>query len=746
ALNIHESGSVYFKLVSSNGLEKVVVGKTLDVSDQNITNVGDIALDSISADASSIAINLTDNQSSALDITQSTNSYLKFVTTDSSERIIVGKKLTPADNSGLEIAINDDLATALNIHESGSVYFKLVSSNGLEKVVVGKTLDVSDNNITNVGDIALDSITADGTSIAINLTDNQASALDITEGANSYLKFVTTDSSEKVIVSKTLQVNDGSNNPVFSVNNSNGNTVIAGNLTINGTTTTVNSTTVTIDDPIFTLGGDGVALTNDSKDRGIEFKWNDGTSAITPDTMINSSTYYIVTLGNTDFTQIGAASNTVGLSFVYNGSLSQAGTTGTAVISTALKTGFFGYDNSSSAFTFIQDATNSSEVFSGDVGNVVFGSGTFKGTVSLQTFGGLERAVYNPVTGLTLKNSNDFSITSDANGNTSVFSVIGATGNTTIKGTLDLNEGNITNVGSIALDSISADATSIAINLTDNQASALDITESTNSYLKFVTTNASEKVVVGKTLDVSDNNITNVGDIALDSISADASSIAINLTDNQASALDITQSTNSYLKFVTTDSSEKVIVGKDLEVSANSSILIKKATTATDPLIVLNSDTTLVANAQTAVVASVERGSNATSDAQIIWDEDYLAWKLQNHLSEQKIIQTKSPVDATITTSNTALSANTPDELEKVYLVANSNTAIDITLFEIGNLTDYTGYKVIIKKIDSGTGAITVKPYTGNTVDGANSSTGVTISTGYGSLTLIAYGSAWYVL
>ena len=207
--------------------------------------------------ANTIAINLTDNQASALDITQSTNSFLKFVTTDFAERIVIGQKLTPADNSGLEIAINDNLASALNIHESGQVYLKLISSNSAEKVVVGKTLDVSEQNIINVGDIALDSISADNNTIAINLTDNQASALDITESTNSYLKFITTEGSEKVVVGKDLQ--------------------LSGNLTVNGTTTTVNSTTVTIDDPIFTLGGDTPPLTDDNKDRGIEFKWYNGT-------------------------------------------------------------------------------------------------------------------------------------------------------------------------------------------------------------------------------------------------------------------------------------------------------------------------------------------------------------------------------------------------------------------------------------------------------------------------------------
>ena len=63
-------------------------------------------------------------------------------------------------------------------------------------------LNVNEGNIVNVGDIALDSISADNNTISINLTDNQASSLDIAEGANSYLKFVTTDAGEKGSFSK----------------------------------------------------------------------------------------------------------------------------------------------------------------------------------------------------------------------------------------------------------------------------------------------------------------------------------------------------------------------------------------------------------------------------------------------------------------------------------------------------------------------------------------------------------------
>ena len=89
---------------------------------------------------------------------------------------------------------------------------------------------------------------------------------------------------------------------------------VGGNLIVNGTTTTVNSTTVTIDDPIFTLGGDTAPGSDDNKDRGIEFRYHNGSTA---------------------------------------------------------KLGFFGFDDSTGKFTFIPDATNSSEVFSGTAGTIV---------------------------------------------------------------------------------------------------------------------------------------------------------------------------------------------------------------------------------------------------------------------------------------------------------------------------------------------------------------------------------------
>ena len=56
--------------------------------------------------------------------------------------------------------------------------------------------------------------------------------------------------------------------------------VIQGNLTVHGTTTEVKSTTVTVEDPIFTVG----EASADSLDRGISFKYTQGTDGTSPGT------------------------------------------------------------------------------------------------------------------------------------------------------------------------------------------------------------------------------------------------------------------------------------------------------------------------------------------------------------------------------------------------------------------------------------------------------------------------------
>jgi len=116
----------------------------------------------------------------------------------------------------------------------------------------------------------------------------------------------------------TIYTTDGSNTLYLDpapMNNTGGVVVIKGDLQVDGTTTTINSTQVTIDDPIFVLGGDQEPTADDNLDRGIEFKW-------------------------------------------FNGSA---------------KLGFFGFDDSANEFIFIPDATDTAGVITGTNGNAVFG-------------------------------------------------------------------------------------------------------------------------------------------------------------------------------------------------------------------------------------------------------------------------------------------------------------------------------------------------------------------------------------
>ena len=188
---------------------------------------------------------------------------------------------------------------------------------------------------------------------------------------------------------------------------------VTGNLTVNGTTTTVNSTVSTLVDPVFTLGtatGGTNPGTDDNKDRGIEFKYFSGTA----------------------------------------------------------KTGFFGFDDSTGFFTFIPDAANSSEVFSGTTG--VIDATRITGTAAAWT---------NPIT---------FSLGGDLSGSVS----FSGTGNTTLTATIAAN--------SVALgtDTTGQYASTIAISgsgITATTAAGDDGTAYT-IYSSAVSTNTASSIVL----------------------------------------------------------------------------------------------------------------------------------------------------------------------------------------------------------------------------------------------------------
>ena len=200
-----------------------------------------------------------------------------------------------------------------------------------------------------------------------------------------------------------------------------GNVAVGGTLTVNGTTTTVNSTTVTVDDPIFTLGGDTAPGSDDNKDRGIEFRYHTGSAA---------------------------------------------------------KVGFFGYDDSASVFTFIADATNSSEVFSGTAGDVAFnniagtlttaaqGNVTSLGTLTTLT---VDNVIVN---GATIGHTDDTDLITLADGIATVAGEISVT-------TLDIGGTNVTSTAAELniLDGVTSTATELNIMDGGTAASAITLAD-----------------------------------------------------------------------------------------------------------------------------------------------------------------------------------------------------------------------------------------------------------------------------
>ena len=259
-------------------------------------------------------------------------SYGEIAWSNNNEKLFVGKQ---TDSNGTTNPFH--LSTLKDIIAGDGITKAVQSGDADNRVTLAIASSVAGDGLGHASGVL--SVNVDDSSIETNSDTLRVKALGITNAmlaggiANSKItnaKVVVTDGStpSDIALGGTLTFAGVANetdvsqsggtvtygivsNPTLT-----GNVTITGNLQVDGTTTTVNSTTVTIDDPIFTLGGDGSG-TNDDKDRGVEFKWHNGTTS---------------------------------------------------------KVGFFGMDDTYNVFRYIPDATNTSEVFSGSVGNAEFAS------------------------------------------------------------------------------------------------------------------------------------------------------------------------------------------------------------------------------------------------------------------------------------------------------------------------------------------------------------------------------------
>ena len=561
---------------------------TLDIGGTNVTSTATELnlLDGVSGlvqadftklasiDASATEINILDGDTSA-----------SSTTIADADRVIVNDNGTMKQVAVTDLsAYFDDEITAMpNLVSTGALNSGSITS-GFTSIDIGSgafsttgsvTLGATsfgDNNITNVGDIALDSISADGTDINIAVSDNSATALTIKQGSDAYLIIDTANSSESVAIGTGISgtsISIGHSTSEVTIND---NLTITGDLKVNGDTITQNVSTMTINDPIISLqtADDGANLGSDTnKDVGLAMFYHNGSSAKTAFLGFDDSDGKLMFVPDASISSEVVSGSVGTIKANLEGTINTASQTNITSVGTlgagAISSGFGAIDIGSSNLTATGTISLGGTSFNdNDITNI----GDISAD-SLSSDGSTFNIAMddNQAGAFTIKESSNSYITLDT---TNSSEKIQFHKSLDIDATSDFGSNAMTNVN---IDSGSIDGTDVTI----GSSKTLDVSSGT---LTLANDQISGDKVSGGTigsttitalagdLSLGDNAITNVGDVALDSISADNNEIDITLTDNQATALEIKESTNAYLTFVTTNSGEKITLGKKLEAGS----------------------------------------------------------------------------------------------------------------------------------------------------------------------------------
>lgn len=396
----------------------------------NVYITGDIEF----ANATNFA--LQDNTADAFTIKEGSNKYVDIDTTNGSELITFGTGDVDIDNDlnidGGDLTTNQTTfnlletnattvnafgtATAIDVGATSGTF----TLNNPTLVGTQTTQNVFNSTATTVnafgaastlnigaaaGTTTLRSGTLVGTQTTQNVFNTTATTVNAFGAANTINignESTEVDFGDLRIVGSTIYSDNNSAqtitiDPFPSGGDAGGNVVVRGNLQVAGTTTTVNSTQMTINDPVFTLG-DSIS------EKTVTSAANSGQADVVLDSVDGLNAGDVVS-GNaavpnaTTISSINTGTNTITLSANLTSGL--AASTNEAVIALTftqgaddnqdrgiefkyynggLKQGFFGYDESGTSeggsttyyFTYIPDATNTSQVFSGTVGKAYF--------------------------------------------------------------------------------------------------------------------------------------------------------------------------------------------------------------------------------------------------------------------------------------------------------------------------------------------------------------------------------------
>ena len=289
----------------------------------NVLTVNTEALDT----AVTANLNILTANTEALDVRVTANLDVITANVEALDTRTQANLNTLADNAtALETRVSANLdivtdnAAALETRVSANLDIVTDNAIALESSVTANLNTLSDNTTALETSVTanLNTLTANLNFLEFRVESNVGSKADLVTVDTSnlvsainevYLKtgFPQANIADIVITQANISSNTG------SITLDAANLLLLGNLIVSGNTTQVDTTVTTLQDPIITLAGNNVLAASDGKDRGIEFRYYEDSQS---------------------------------------------------------KIGFFGWDASANAYTFLLDATNEGEIFTGTAGDI----------------------------------------------------------------------------------------------------------------------------------------------------------------------------------------------------------------------------------------------------------------------------------------------------------------------------------------------------------------------------------------
>ena len=517
----------------------------LDLSDNSISNVDTLSLDTIQSadDVSTFQIKLDDNQPTALDINEAGTSYQKFVTTNSGEKVVFGKLIeAPASSKIADFTITN-----------GS----LVSDTG--------TVTLGSGNLTTSGDLTTTgtgTLTVAGTSTLG--TVEVSGVLSADGGINVDDVFVVADSTGAISTTGDLTINTNK----FTVAGSTGNTVIAGTLD-------AGETTLSGDLDLETTATNGITFRSEIGNLGASadqtlIRVNDGGSGPAYKTLKWDTSPSVF-----DFSHAVNATGDLSVGAVGSSVLTVASASGNTTLSGLLNIKSSDISNASQNAIVVLNSDVGTSQERDAIVEVERGNETNSYIKWNETDDQWEISSKLKSMGDVAIGSNKLTVASSS-GNTTIAGTLDVTGDSAVGGDLTITGDLTVNGATTTLSTATLDVEDTVIRLNKGVASGANTNDiglffergTTGDDAIFFWDEGDTFFKLGTTTN-DDHTATDFGgSLSLTGLQLGS----IELIDNTATSFDIKQGANSYLKFVTTDSGEKVVFGKIFEGVTSSKI------------------------------------------------------------------------------------------------------------------------------------------------------------------------------